>query len=263
MEDRLMQIQGPYEQRLQALEQRLVYASARLDYLSAEMESLIDNHSAVLQAGATLLADPPAALPVVATRESPVDGAGPRGFQPATAPAETEPAAPARAADTDVPATPAAVTPPDGGLAPAASWGSAPDMPDDGAARAGMTEVPDAGEVIAPTPETVIAQAETPQTPAGPLESVRENLRTLPPDQTGAGGWVINIASYASESIAARKLAEFRKKGISAEQAVATVNGKTIYRVRVAGFDTRNSAKSRAETIRQQLGLKETWITRR
>ena len=57
-------------------------------------------------------------------------------------------------------------------------------------------------------------------------------------------------------------LADFERKGVNAEQAVASVNGKTIYRVRISGFDTRKAATVRAKSIRQQLGLKDTWITR-
>ena len=265
IESRLMQTQIPYGQRLQALEQQLIYASARLDHLSAEMESLIGNNSAIIEASATLRATPPAAVPVAAPRDVPVDGAGTQWLQPSTATENAEVAATAREADTESPATPAATPPPNSTVPSAASQAptdTVPDMPETGERTADMAEDPNAGEVIAPAPQAVIAQAEAPQTPASPVESAREIRQDSTPSQSGTGDWVINLASYASESIAARKLADFRRKGVSAEQAVATVNGKTIYRVRIAGFDTRTSATARAETIRQQLGLKETWITK-
>jgi hypothetical protein len=266
MEDRLMHIQVPHEQRLQALEQRLIYASARLDYLSAEVESLIDNNSAIIQASAALLADPPAASPVATVGDATVNDSGPQWLQPSTTPATTEAAAASRAVEADDPTTAATPTPPVSGLATAISeapMGTTADLSGGGVPTPGSTEVSHAGAVVTPTSQTVIAQANTPQAQAKPVDSAREVVEESTPDQTAAGDWVINLASYASESIAQRKLANFNRNGISAEQAVAKVNGKTIYRVRVAGFDSRAAAMARAETIQQQLGLKETWITRR
>ena len=94
--------------------------------------------------------------------------------------------------------------------------------------------------------------------PADPARGVSKDSQAT---QTKTGDWAINLASYASETIAARRLADFEKQGVAAEQVAATVNGKTIYRVRLAGFDTRKAATVRAEAVRQQLGLEETWVT--
>jgi predicted component of type VI protein secretion system len=267
LENRLMQIQIPYEQRLQELEQRLTYASARLDYLSAEMESFVKNNTAVIEANATLRTDPPAAMPVAASRDAPIDGAGSPWLPLALAMEDAAVAATAGSTDTDIgsPVAPAPQAPPHGAVSPAASpapTDAVQDMPATVEPTADMTEVPGAGEVIVPAPQAVIAQAEAVQPQDKPVEPAREIGQDSPPSQTGTGEWVINLASYASEAIAARKLADFNRKGVAAEQVAATVNGKTIYRVRIAGFDTRKSATARAEAIRQQLGLKETWVTK-
>ena len=258
IENRLMQIQVPYEQRLQALEQRLIYASARLDYLSSEMESLINNTS-VIEASAALQANPPAALPVAASREAPTDRAGSQRFQPPSsmenaAATDTDSGNPVAPESASNELTPSAIPPTPADIVP--------DRPATGESMAVMTETPKTGGRIAPPSQTDIAQAETPQTQARPVEAAREIRQENPLRQTGTGDWVINLASYASESIAAQKLADFGRKGVTAEQSVASVNGKTIYRVRIAGFDTRKAATVRAKSIRQQLGLKETWITR-
>jgi hypothetical protein len=258
IENRMMQIQVPYEQRLQALEQRLIYASARLDYLSAEMESL-NNNTSVIEASATLQANPPAALPVAAFREAPTDSAGSQRLQP---PSSVENAA-ATGTDSGNPVAAESVSNEVTASAiPPAPADIVPERPASGESMAVMTETPKTGGMIAPPSQTDIAQAETPQTQARPVEAARDIPQESPPRQTGTGDWVINLASYASESIAAQKLADFGRKGVTAEQAVASVNGKTIYRVRITGFDTRKAASLRAESIRQQLGLKETWITR-
>lgn len=81
--------------------------------------------------------------------------------------------------------------------------------------------------------------------------------------QAKQGDWIINIGSYVYEKTAARKLDEFRKKGVTAELVSATVRGKTIYRVQVPGFDSMAEASSQARRVRETLGLEETWIRRR
>ena len=260
IEGRLMQIQIPYEQRLQALEQRLIYASARLDHLSAEMESLIDNNTAIIEASAAMQADPPAALPVADSRDIPADNAASQWRQPASSMENTAMVADTFSASRVAPAP----VPIPNGVARAAgsqtSMSTAQDMPPTSESTPGMTEVLEDDGMIAPP--GAIAHDEAPQTQADPVETTREINRETPPRQSGTGDWVINLASYANESIAARKLADFESKGVNAEQSVASVNGRTIYRVRIAGFDTRTAATVRANSVRQQLGLKETWITR-
>jgi cell division protein FtsN len=89
-----------------------------------------------------------------------------------------------------------------------------------------------------------------------------EPLADLPvPGKTGP--WVINIGSYAKEPIAIRKQAVFLDKGVATERVAASVGGRTLYRVHVAGFDSRKEASAHAKTVEQRLGLKETWIKRR
>lgn len=83
------------------------------------------------------------------------------------------------------------------------------------------------------------------------------------PATAAVGPWVINIGSYAKESMAKRKQAAFRRQGIETERVTASVGGRTLYRLHVAGFASRKQASTHARTIEQQLGLKETWIKRR
>lgn len=96
---------------------------------------------------------------------------------------------------------------------------------------------------------------------AAPQEPAAQAAAAPPPPHTG--NWVINIASYTNEAVARRKLAAMQQQGIDVELVTAEVNGRTIYRARVFGFDTRQEAAARAGTIQKKLGLKETWIARR
>lgn len=84
-----------------------------------------------------------------------------------------------------------------------------------------------------------------------------------PQHRPGQGDWVINLASYNNRSFATRKLAEFIDEGVTVEQVQAQVSGKTIYRLRVPGFDSFRAANTEAAAIRAKLGLGDTWIARR
>jgi hypothetical protein len=75
------------------------------------------------------------------------------------------------------------------------------------------------------------------------------------------GKWAINLASYVSEKTAASKMASFQEKGVTTEMVATQVQGRTIYRVRLARFfDTLEAARAEAPAVERQLGLKETWI---
>jgi hypothetical protein len=78
----------------------------------------------------------------------------------------------------------------------------------------------------------------------------------------GQGDWVINLASYTSPAFVRKKQAEFVRAGVTVEQAQAVVKGRTVYRLRVPGFETFEAASARAAGIRAQPGLRDTWITR-
>jgi cell division septation protein DedD len=258
IETRLMQIQGPYERRVQELEQRLIYAYARLDYLSARMESFINDNKALMEANATLHTAPTAAGTIDNMDTQPSSPAGP----PEPDAAESPPTQPdADSAGTVAPAAEAtshdAVSP---GAAQVAEV--VQDMPTTREPTMEPAELPRAAAASAPSIPAVVANVTAPQRQVSSIESAADTREDNGLHQSGTGGWAINLASYASEGIASRKLADFNRKGVSAEQVAATVKGKTIYRVRVAGFDSRKAALAQAESIRQRLGLKEIWVTK-
>jgi len=98
--------------------------------------------------------------------------------------------------------------------------------------------------------------------PDGQSGQATEPYRLAPASRAGhgEGNWVINLASYLNEQTAARYMAAFRKKGVAAEMVPASVQGKTIYRVRLAGFDSREAARAIAPSVKRQLGLKDIWV---
>ncbi len=78
-----------------------------------------------------------------------------------------------------------------------------------------------------------------------------------------AGNWVVNLATYTHESMARKKLAEFRAKGVTGEIESAVINDKTMYRIRVTGFASSRSARASISSLEATLGLKGAWIARR
>lgn len=140
----------------------------------------------------------------------------------------------------------------------------------EGLHTAGARELPIEQQPVRPA--IVLASSpprRLPDPPAAPPPPVRAPVpRHAPPaapvaPQPGEGDWVINLASYANESYASRKQAEFVGEGVSVEQVAATVKGKTIYRLRVAGFESFRAASAEAGNIRTRLGLLDTWVARR
>ena len=54
-----------------------------------------------------------------------------------------------------------------------------------------------------------------------------------------------------------------QSKGVAAEINQVTVKGKQYWRVQVPGFSSSDDAKTKAEEIREKLGLKNVWIVKR
>ncbi len=80
--------------------------------------------------------------------------------------------------------------------------------------------------------------------------------------QPAARDWVINLATLSNPDGAKKLLAELREQGIQAEQRVTTVDGKTLYRLRVTGFADRNSAQAHAQELKKTPHLSDAWVTR-
>jgi cell division septation protein DedD len=107
--------------------------------------------------------------------------------------------------------------------------------------------------------------------PAAPttLSMATPSIAVVPPaTRTAAakavdGAWVVNISSYRFESMANRKLAEFRKKGVDAEIYPVTIKGKPMFRIRAIGYDSRKEAKTWVALLEDRLGVDSAWVSKR
>ena len=94
--------------------------------------------------------------------------------------------------------------------------------------------------------------------PADPIASVMHDV----PQPGTTGRWIINLASYAGPKTADRMQRKFEGLGVNTDRQVAEVNGKTMYRLRIASFESRGDARAYFDSIKETLGLESAWITR-
>ena len=101
-----------------------------------------------------------------------------------------------------------------------------------------------------------ISMAASPTEPAPtPVKAAVEDTSEAP--------WVVNISSYTYESMARKKLQEFRDKGVVAEVHPVMIKGKRMYRIRATGYESRTEAKTWLSLLQDRLGVESAWISKR
>jgi cell division septation protein DedD len=110
------------------------------------------------------------------------------------------------------------------------------------------TAAPSPAAAPPPAPKRTASRAATPTAAPAPAPS--------------GGPWAVQLASVSSAEAAAGLLAKAQRAGIPAEQQVVDLDGSQVYRVRVAGFPTRQTAQDYATRAQRQLRLSKAWVTR-
>jgi cell division septation protein DedD len=126
--------------------------------------------------------------------------------------------------------------------------------------------------------EPLVAQPEAPLEQTAVSTDVTDTTEALPPPAAGTppapaaenlqpaandGVWVVNISSYLHESMAEKKLAEFREKGVTAEIIIVTVNDRTMHRIRAIGYDNFAEARNQVSSLEDRLGIERAWVSKR
>jgi len=75
-------------------------------------------------------------------------------------------------------------------------------------------------------------------------------------------GWVVNLMSLDSLPAAKRALADFKAKGIAADIGRYSAKGKTRYRIRVAGFASKQEAETQKEYLARKYHIKAAWVNK-
>jgi cell division septation protein DedD len=139
------------------------------------------------------------------------------------------------------------------------------------AQHAALPDNPPAAQAEAATMVAAVADSGTATTvKESPADDAAEiipaaEFETVTPMATvvKTGNWVINLASYTRESMANRKLALFQQQGVDAEVFEVAINDKPMYRIRLAGFESRRAAQAEVKPVEQLLGLEGVWVSKR
>ena len=75
-------------------------------------------------------------------------------------------------------------------------------------------------------------------------------------------GWVVNLMSLDSLQAAKKALADFKAKGIAAEIGRYSAKGKTRYRIRVAGFASKQEAETQKKYLARKFHIKAAWVNK-
>lgn len=116
-----------------------------------------------------------------------------------------------------------------------------------------------AGKVPTSTVEKKTAAPTQPR----PLVKKITTVRQAPaPAKVEKQGWVINLLTVASAKTASEELARLRGMGVRADKQSMQKDGKTLYRLRVTGFDSYEGAKAYIETVEKQTGFSSAWVAK-
>jgi cell division septation protein DedD len=95
----------------------------------------------------------------------------------------------------------------------------------------------------------------------GPIESVADmNITVSPASTNRVKSWGVNLMSLGSEAAAKKEIQRLQGKGIQAESLQVSSGGKNMYRIRVAGFASKQEALDMQTLLAREHGLKDTWI---
>jgi cell division septation protein DedD len=112
-----------------------------------------------------------------------------------------------------------------------------------------------AAPVVRSTPPAPAPDETAAEEPARP-----EPVQTRPSSQPGGGTVVIQVFASSDQAEASRVRDRLGKGGQSAFLSPITVDGRTMYRVRIGPFPTRPKAQQVAEKVRKNFKL-DTWLT--
>ncbi|HEY6131583.1 MAG TPA: SPOR domain-containing protein, partial [Halioglobus sp.] len=106
-------------------------------------------------------------------------------------------------------------------------------------------------------PETTVPQPAVPKL-AVPETTAPKSATTR--SATSSGPWFVNFGSYATRAMADTWATRLHPNRGEVIVAANTRDGKTLYRVRVVGLDSRNSAMDVARTLESELRVSALWV---
>ncbi|MGD2138320.1 MAG: SPOR domain-containing protein [Gammaproteobacteria bacterium] len=139
--------------------------------------------------------------------------------------------------------------------------------------REARTVAADSGAKQAQAPAGELSKTRKPETTRMKIATAMDTPASQPKDRppvkrakagSGNGGaWVINLASLNTRKEAENFKSKAGMKGFDTSLKQVHVKGREYWRVRVTGLDSLEEARTRGEAIKERLGLKEIWISKR
>lgn len=129
----------------------------------------------------------------------------------------------------------------------------------------GARQVTDVQSIATSTPvgpETVSPTAEIPPPEPPPAETTATEPAKPPETLPGAhpaGGYVVQIGSYADSALADKIAEKYRRQGFPAFLQEVEVTGKTYYRLRIGAYDTYAKAQEIGRVLTEKYALSY-WI---
>lgn len=103
-----------------------------------------------------------------------------------------------------------------------------------------------------PAPDTSLAAAEVSASDKAPAPRASKG--------SGQGLWFANVAAYSRRGTAENWAQKLQGEGYNAIVQSVEIEGRTLYRVRAVGFDTKSEAKSTAAELEATYNLGALWI---
>lgn len=75
------------------------------------------------------------------------------------------------------------------------------------------------------------------------------------------GGWIVQLGSYEREADARRLAGQLLDAGLPVEVTSVQLRDRSFYRLRIAGFDSRQDARAFAARTRPRPGMPDPWVT--
>lgn len=121
-----------------------------------------------------------------------------------------------------------------------------------------------APQPIEPEPvktEPVAPESAVPK-PAAPQSALPKPAATQSPPATSSGPWFVNFGSYATRNVAESWSGKLHPGAGKVIIAPSTKDGQTLYRLRVVGLASRDSAQEVAHQLETQLRVSALWVGR-
>ncbi len=74
-------------------------------------------------------------------------------------------------------------------------------------------------------------------------------------------GWAVEVAEHTSEADASRYVETLRAAGLEAYRVVALVGGKTVWRVRIGGYSSKDAATAAVPAVASKAGASSATVT--